>query len=213
MGNVHLFGSNLFPIYRITTIIPAMQIFLFDCKSTEPLRRGLGTNKLNLCMLVLSQLRNTYWSASVTYRLFSRAQALLDKSKSSAFATAEKPTPSPQRITSQSSNQDLQTEQLQHDQDQQHSQLPQQQAHPLQQEYANMRLMPDANILANEPTIPSWMNDPQYFSNVDQLLSPGFTIPENTFNSFFAGYDNSMGVYDQNVPISGEVPMHMLYQS
>jgi hypothetical protein len=33
-------------------------------------------------MLVLSQLRNTYWSASVIYRLFERATVMLDKVKS-----------------------------------------------------------------------------------------------------------------------------------
>jgi hypothetical protein len=66
-----------------------MQIHLFDCKSSVPIRRGLGKNKLNLCMLVLAQLRNTYWSASVIYRLFERAQVMLDKAKSTPTSISE----------------------------------------------------------------------------------------------------------------------------
>jgi hypothetical protein len=58
-----------------------MQVHLFECKSSVPLRRGLGKNKLDLCMLILPQLRNTYWSACVIYRLFERAQSMLDKAR------------------------------------------------------------------------------------------------------------------------------------
>lgn len=59
-------------------MVPAMQIHLADCKSTSSLTCGLARNKLQLCMLVLSDLRQTYWSANIMYRLFERGQALLN---------------------------------------------------------------------------------------------------------------------------------------
>ncbi|KIW90544.1 uncharacterized protein Z519_09191 [Cladophialophora bantiana CBS 173.52] len=65
----------------ITAIDPSMQIHLFDYKSVEPLISGLAGNRLQLCMLILSKLRETYWSAGVMYRLFERAQRILQESK------------------------------------------------------------------------------------------------------------------------------------
>lgn len=62
----------------ITALVPAMQIHLFDSgKAATPLLRSLGKNKLGLCLLVLSHIRRTYWSASVIHRLFARAQQIL----------------------------------------------------------------------------------------------------------------------------------------
>lgn len=54
-----------------------MQIHLFDCKSGNALQANLGRNKMQLCMLILDSLRDTYWSAGVMYRLFDRAQKIL----------------------------------------------------------------------------------------------------------------------------------------
>ena len=181
-----------------------MQIHLFDCKSTVPLRRGLGSNKLNLCMLVLSQLRDTYWSASVIYRLFERAQVMLDKSNSGDSTQAEKPNVSSHRIGAHSNSQNVDTEyQQQHGQNQ-----PQQQEDtddPIQQ-------MPDSSLLMSEQSASLWFNDSPCFSNVDQLLSPGFSISESAFQSFFTGYDNGMvGSYDQIVPVSSGGPSDLLY--
>lgn len=188
-----------------------MQIHLFECKSTVPLRRGLGSNKLNLCMLVLQQLRDTYWSASVTYRLFARAQVLLEKSNSSVSKQAEKLASIPHRTTAASNRQNVDTGH-QHQQQHQHHQDQQQ-----NQQYNTddaMRLMPETDFAMNEQTAPFWLNDSPSFSNVDQLLSPGFSIPENTFQSFFTGYDNGMvGVYDQPMPVSGEIPIDLLYHA
>ncbi|KAJ6110383.1 hypothetical protein N7486_002618 [Penicillium sp. IBT 16267x] len=61
----------------ITSLIPAMQIHLFDCKSSSILQANLAKNRLNLCLLFLESLRDTYWSAGVMYRLFDRAQVIL----------------------------------------------------------------------------------------------------------------------------------------
>lgn len=54
-----------------------MQIHLHDSRSTNSLQSGLATNKLQLCMLFLANISDTYWSAGVMYRLFERAQTIL----------------------------------------------------------------------------------------------------------------------------------------
>ncbi|KAG0652791.1 Cutinase transcription factor 1 beta [Hyphodiscus hymeniophilus] len=201
----------------ITTIIPAMQIHLFDCKSAEPLRRGLGTNKLNLCMLVLSQLRDTYWSASVTHRLFARAQTLLDNHSPIVTAQSKKPTSHPRRMRTQPNSTAIDTEQTFRPLNQQQS-PPQyqtsqsQHSQQLQNTEEATGLIPGNNMLTNEQLVPAWMENSPYFTNVDQLLSPGFTLPEDTFQSFYAGYDDGMGVYDQSMPVSAEMPIDLLYR-
>ncbi|EHK16237.1 uncharacterized protein TRIVIDRAFT_114210, partial [Trichoderma virens Gv29-8] len=77
---IELDGIRYLKPMMITAMIPAMQIHLYDCKSPNLLTRGLAENKLQLYMLVLSNLRGTYWSADVMYRLFDRAQSILKKS-------------------------------------------------------------------------------------------------------------------------------------
>jgi hypothetical protein len=62
---------------RITAIIPAMQIHLLDCKSSVSLTRRLGNHKLQLCMIVLSELQDTYWGAIFTLKMFRHAQSKL----------------------------------------------------------------------------------------------------------------------------------------
>ncbi|RFU27236.1 hypothetical protein B7463_g9113, partial [Scytalidium lignicola] len=195
LNSVHLLKPMM-----ITTFIPAMQIHLFDCKSAIPLRRGLGSNKLNLCMLVLSQLRDTYWSASVIYRLFARAQSILDKPNPSVSVQPEKPTDSFHRVGAHSNtgSQDVDTEHQQQDEDTQQS----------------IRPMTESNILMDGQTAPFWLNDSESpcFSSVDQLLSPGFSMSENAFQSLFAGFDNGIqGVYDQMMPVSSDIPPDLLY--
>lgn len=199
----------------ITSLIPAMQIHLFDCKSTSPLRRGLGKNKLNLCMLVLSQLRDTYWSASVIYRLFERAQTMLEKSKSSSGLPAQarqatnsshSTAASPNSSSNDANNQ------------RQHYQRDQQQQQHHQSTNESEPGIPHANLLMDESVMQGsyWLNESgsPCFSNVDQLLSPGFYIPENTFQSFMTGYDNGNGMgggYDQILPTSNGVHLDLLY--
>jgi len=189
----------------ITTLIPAMQIHLFDCKSTVPLRRGLGKNKLNLCMLVLSQLRDTYWSASVIYRLFERAQIMLEKfnSKSRGSTQPERSLASHHTGTHPGSNEiDLERQRHVHQQD---------------TEDTNQS-MPQSDLLMDGQTLPGpfWLNESgsPCFSNVDHLLSPGFFISENVFQPFFLGYDNGNGMmdaYDQMGSASNNGPIDLLY--
>ncbi|KAM3440338.1 hypothetical protein NHJ13734_003356 [Beauveria thailandica] len=60
----------------ITAMVPAAQIHVADCKSESTLRRRHGRNKLQLSVKVFAELRSTYWSADVMYRIFKRAQDL-----------------------------------------------------------------------------------------------------------------------------------------
>ncbi|GAD98048.1 C6 transcription factor, putative [Paecilomyces variotii No. 5] len=54
-------------------LMPAMHIHLMNCKSTDPLSRRLGLNKLNMCMMVLQELQETYSVASIYRGVFSKA--------------------------------------------------------------------------------------------------------------------------------------------
>jgi hypothetical protein len=58
-------------------MIPAMQIHLLDCKSDRQLARKLAWSKIGDCMMVVSELRDTYWGADFTLKLFEVAQTLL----------------------------------------------------------------------------------------------------------------------------------------
>jgi hypothetical protein len=190
-----------------------MQIHLFDCKSAVSLRRGLGKNKLSLCMLVLSQLRDTYWSASVIFRLFERAQVMLDKSKSTHDAST------PDKSTATLNNAEIPSVNSSKDIAggyQQHQQLSNNQ-HQLQDPANNgMAQLPPSNLLMNDQAMTGayWFNDSgsPCFNNVDQLLSPGFSVPENIFQSFFTGYDPGIGgVYDQMNTGTNNDPVSMPY--
>ena len=177
-----------------------MQIHLFDSKSTIALRRGLASNKLNLCMLVLSKLRETYWSASVIYRLFERAQLILTNSKANTRNNTEKSRANPHRTGPLSDSQDVADyeyhQQQQYQGDVEESMLP----------------TPEAAFLMNQQAALPWLNDSPCFSNVDQLLSPGFSLSETVFQSLFTGYNDSpIGVYDQVVPMLNNVPSDLHY--
>ena len=73
MAPTHLYLTGS----RITCLLPAMQIHLLDCKSSNALSRQLGNLKFQLCMVILSELRETYWGADFAYRMFECAQAKL----------------------------------------------------------------------------------------------------------------------------------------
>lgn len=72
----------------ITTLIPAMQIHLIQLSSHTPLFRRLGSHKFELCMIVLSELRNTYWGADTMYKLFEHALARVQKQNHPAGDTS-----------------------------------------------------------------------------------------------------------------------------
>lgn len=61
-----------------------MQIHLIELSSPTPLFRRFGNHKFQLCMMVLSELRNTYWGADAVYKLFEHALARMQKQDSPA---------------------------------------------------------------------------------------------------------------------------------
>ena len=178
-----------------------MQIHLFDCKSSDPLICGLGNNKLHLCMLVLSNLRETYWSAGVMYRLFEKAQEILNRPNPNTLDTSKKTTSGstlaqPQIAVGQNFiNGNLQRSLHQRHQDGEVSVL----------------LESEPNLPLDEDTAPLWFNTSPYFSSVDQLLSPGFSLSENVFQDFFPGYGSGIA-YDPIVPMQNGKPDDTLYQ-
>jgi hypothetical protein len=54
-----------------------------------------------------------------------------------------------------------------------------------------------------------WLNDSgsPCFSNVDQLLSPGFFVSENVFQPFLPGYDNGSGMVDSYGQYNMSLPL------
>lgn len=63
----------------ISPLILAMQIHLLDCKSTVRSTSRLGHHRLQLCMIVQAELKDTYWGADSAFKLFEQAQAKLLK--------------------------------------------------------------------------------------------------------------------------------------
>ncbi|OAL32686.1 hypothetical protein AYO20_07844 [Fonsecaea nubica] len=63
----------------LTAIITAMQIHLYECRSSRPLIHNLAWSKLEVCMMVVSELRETYWGANFAFKLFEAAKAMLQK--------------------------------------------------------------------------------------------------------------------------------------
>ncbi|KAJ6096934.1 hypothetical protein N7486_007680 [Penicillium sp. IBT 16267x] len=53
-----------------TLLVPAMHIHLLDCKSANALTRRVGFNKLELCMIVMEKLQETYEAAAVYRGVF-----------------------------------------------------------------------------------------------------------------------------------------------
>lgn len=150
-------------IFRITAVVPATQIHLADCKSDNALTRGLGQNKLQLCMLVFADLRSTYWSADVMYRLFQRAQTLMKERERQSTSYEARPA-TPDGELSQVAEQLLSESQ--------------QAAGPMHESVA----------LPVDPLVPFFADSSPQFSDVDQLLSPGFALSEEVFLYFFPNY-------------------------
>ncbi|KAM0512475.1 hypothetical protein ACHAPE_008798 [Trichoderma viride] len=56
-----------------TLLVPAMQVYLLNCKFGDALSRRLGLNMLNMCMMILEELQKTYSVASVCRGIFGKA--------------------------------------------------------------------------------------------------------------------------------------------
>jgi hypothetical protein len=55
-----------------------MQIHLLGATSSNRLAQRLAQNQINLVMIAMGELRETYWAADFLYRLFSNAQKKLE---------------------------------------------------------------------------------------------------------------------------------------
>ncbi|KAL7895565.1 hypothetical protein HDV63DRAFT_381750 [Trichoderma sp. SZMC 28014] len=165
----------------ITAMIPAMQIHLYDCKSTNSLIRGLAENKLQLHMLVLSNLRGTYWSADVIYQLFERAQTILRKGSSQTSQRGKDSDHQLSRVVTSESINDPSFVQVQQEL----------QLQP-QPDGISMLMTPDTSMMMGhqQPANQCFSESPQ-FSDVDQLLSPGFYLSEDVLSDFVLSYENS----------------------
>ncbi|KAJ5280280.1 hypothetical protein N7478_005652 [Penicillium angulare] len=165
----------------ITSLIPAMQIHLFDCKSGNSLHANLGKNRLNLCLLFLDNLRDTYWSAGVMYRLFDRAQSILTSRKSN-----------------DTENTALQT----------HDGLSRLQYSETHQQYNDS--LPNAIISSNVADFAPGNTEPDVlatdsfagevgtsgysldFDALEQLLSPGFALSDSYSQGLYNQYNGSV---------------------
>ncbi|PKK43307.1 hypothetical protein CI102_12435 [Trichoderma harzianum] len=68
-GNFFSFAGPMTP----TLLVPAMQVYLLNCKFGDALSRRLGLNMLNMCMMILEELQKTYSVASVCRGIFGKA--------------------------------------------------------------------------------------------------------------------------------------------
>ncbi|KAL7932891.1 fungal-specific transcription factor domain-containing protein [Trichoderma chlorosporum] len=68
-GNFFSYAGPMTP----TLLVPAMQVYLLNCKFGDALSRRLGLNMLNMCMMILEELQKTYSVASVCRGIFGKA--------------------------------------------------------------------------------------------------------------------------------------------
>jgi hypothetical protein len=66
-----------------------MQIHLLEATSSNLLARRLAQNQLELCMIVMTELRETYWAADFLSRLFSNVRTKLDARNKTTTTTSE----------------------------------------------------------------------------------------------------------------------------
>lgn len=62
-------------------MIPALQVHLLQSISEDPFAKCLARNHLNICMIMLKELRQTYWAADFIHSLFSKARKQIDALK------------------------------------------------------------------------------------------------------------------------------------
>ncbi|KIW35301.1 uncharacterized protein PV07_02004 [Cladophialophora immunda] len=177
----------------ITALVPSMQIHLFDYKSAEPLVSGLAGNRLQLCMLVLSKLRETYWSAGVMHRLFERAQRILQETKLGNIDTVQRPSQGFDQLEDHSATHltvNFQDELQRHD------------GNPVidssHQDWSFTN--------STSGALPLW-DDPLGFDTVDELLGPGFGLPGDAFEGLFtSSYGSGAQVLNSATQLHDNLP-------
>jgi len=72
----------------VTAIMSAAQIHLFEIKQSEGLARQYASHHFNLHILVLSQLRRTYWTADHQHKLFTETLKAVENGELNPPVTA-----------------------------------------------------------------------------------------------------------------------------
>jgi hypothetical protein len=73
-GMIAIDGIRYFSPVTVSLLPPAMQVHLMESKSRKPLVSQLATTKLDICLMVLAELQNSYPSAAIFHELFSAAK-------------------------------------------------------------------------------------------------------------------------------------------
>lgn len=122
------------------------------------------------------------------YRLFERAQTILKKGSSKA-PTKDKN--SDRHLSQIAQSESISDRSFIHAQQQLPLQLPTAPQQP-QPNDISMLMTPEATMMMSDqqPANP-WFSESPQFSDVDQLLSPGFYLSEDVFPDFVLGYENS----------------------
>jgi hypothetical protein len=68
-------------------LVPAMQTHLMEFKSFDTLQSQAGLNKLNLCMMVMNEMRKTFSSAAFIYSIFRGAIERLQAAHEAALSS------------------------------------------------------------------------------------------------------------------------------
>ena len=63
--------------FRVTVLMAAMQVYLFESKSSSSLVSRAALHQFDFCMMIAEELRQTYWSADFLFTLFSHARRKL----------------------------------------------------------------------------------------------------------------------------------------
>jgi hypothetical protein len=71
-------------------LTPVLQIHLLDFASSKPLVQRMGQNRLELCMIVIEELRDTLFGAEIISRMFGKAHATILKRKSASSRTGSR---------------------------------------------------------------------------------------------------------------------------
>ena len=77
-----------FPAQLVAGLMPAMQIHLFGLARSQGLARQYASHNLDLHMIVLSHLKQTYWAADIIRNLFVDALKAIESAKA-AMATQD----------------------------------------------------------------------------------------------------------------------------
>lgn len=75
-------------IISCIALVPTLQVYLVDSTSTKSLVRRMGIHNLELCMVVIEELKTTYFGAEILFRMFTKAQSQVGNRRVAAAAAA-----------------------------------------------------------------------------------------------------------------------------